>query len=180
MRRPTHPSCNWEKNLQNLNPTIYPTIHDILNLSHSDVMSIIRGYRGICYIWVKTLGLPKTIGTMGLQELEIGGLNRSQNCEEHWRYSDWTINKNDNLSLSLYIYIYIWRFPKTGVPLNNPLYEDFSWNKPSSYWGSPMTMETPQDAFMNVTGIDPKNPEIDCDLPARTEQAWDWLYPLVI
>ena len=43
-----------------------------------------------------------------------------------------------------------------------------------------MTMETPQDAFMNVTGIDPKNPEIDCDLSARTEQAWDWLYPLVI
>jgi hypothetical protein len=54
--------------------------------------------------------------------------------------------------------------------------------KPSSYWGSPMTMETPQYALcMKVTGIDPATQRlIVTSRPARTEQAWDWLYPLVI
>ena len=38
----------------------------------------------------------------------------------------------------------MWRFPKMLVPPNHPfLSSDFLWNKPSSDWGTPMTMETP-------------------------------------
>ena len=40
-----------------------------------------------------------------------------------------------------------WRFPEmgVGVPLNHPksfIFRGFPWNKPSTYWGTPMTMET--------------------------------------
>ena len=45
----------------------------------------------------------------------------------------------------------IWVFPKIGIPPNHPFIilrylkyiKDFPLETPSSYWGSPMTMETP-------------------------------------
>ena len=41
-------------------------------------------------------------------------------------------------------YVSIWRFPKWGYPQSSSISRwDLPWHKPSSYWGSPMTMETP-------------------------------------
>ena len=37
----------------------------------------------------------------------------------------------------------IWRFPEIGVPLNHPFINRIVHYKPSSYWGSPMTMDPP-------------------------------------
>ena len=42
----------------------------------------------------------------------------------------------------LYIYGYIWWFPKIGAPPNHPFLDRIFQYKSSSYWGSPMTMET--------------------------------------
>ena len=41
--------------------------------------------------------------------------------------------------LSVSCFLHIWRFPKMEVPLHHPFIDwEFPWNKPSSYWGSPI------------------------------------------
>ena len=37
--------------------------------------------------------------------------------------------------------MHTWRIPKLGtVPRNHPFQSDFPWNKPSSYWGTPISI----------------------------------------
>ena len=44
--------------------------------------------------------------------------------------------------LELRTSLIIWGFPEIGVSPNHPFKWDFPWNKPSSYGGTPMTMDT--------------------------------------
>ena len=46
--------------------------------------------------------------------------------------------------MCIIVYVYKWRFPQVGVSLNSIFDWDCPWKKPSSYWGTPMTMEAPK------------------------------------
>ena len=43
-----------------------------------------------------------------------------------------------------------WAFPEIGVPPNHPFLDGIIPYKPSSYWGTPMTVETPGSTLPNT------------------------------
>ena len=55
------------------------------------------------------------------------------------------------IHIHIYIYIYMWRFPKWGQPQSIHLNEIFH-SKPSSYWDTAMTLETPSSPVVTKIG----------------------------
>ena len=79
--------------------------------------------------------------------LWIGGYGR-MNIQNSQRCSRANIAEVSEVSterhglILYYTYGYIWWFPKIGAPPNHPFLDWIFQYKSSSYWGSPMTMET--------------------------------------
>ena len=84
----------------------------------------------------------------------------------------------------------IWRFPKIGVP---PVIIHFSWifpYKPSSYWGTPMAMETPilvafdhLDPSPNSAPGQPRTDMADicpCSLPQQAVGVINYIHDIYI
>ena len=99
----------------NNNPLTYFDVSVYIHIEC--IMVVVYMYIYICYIIYTSFGIPhKVYCTISTDYIDFYHLN-----------------------------IHIWRFPKTGVPLNNPFHFRifFPANKPPSYCGTPMIMKTP-------------------------------------
>ena len=70
----------------------------------------------------------------------------------------------------------IWFFLQMGGPLNHPFFGGIFPCKPSSYWGTPMTMETPicRGIFLNQQLHDMFQKRLLGSTAGKLGSSWDW------